>query len=395
MTPEEIASRMDGALGARPDGQWAVLPAETVQNHAAFLARLPDGSLACAWFGGTLEGKSDISAYACLLEEGVDRWAPAARLTEDPDRSEQNPVIFAAPDGGLWLFNTAQPAGNQDESRVYLRPLRREGDRLASGAARDTGLPPGTFIRARPFVRDDGAWVLPLFRCNPRPGIRWTGAFDTAAIGISWDGGQTWQVEEVPDSPGAVHMTPVSLGGEEMAAFYRRRQSDFVHRSESHDGGRSWSAPAPTDVPNNNSSIGVAALPDGVLAMVCNPTSAAQSGARRASLYDELEEQDDRPEAVEGCEPIWGVERAPLALCLSADGGRTFPVRYVVEDSEGTCLSNNSLDGKNKELSYPVILPRADGGLDIAYTLYRRAIRHVRLAPETVADLVQQLAGKE
>ena len=129
--------------------------------------------------------------------------------------------------------------------------------------------------------------------------------------------------------------------------------------------------------------------------MVCNPTSAAQSGARRASLYDELEEQDDRPEAVEGCQPIWGVERAPLALCLSADGGRTFPVRYVVEDSEGTCLSNNSLDGKNKELSYPVILPCADGGLDIAYTLYRRAIRHVRLAPETVADLVQQLAGKE
>lgn len=395
MTPEEIASRMDGALGARPDGQWAILPAETVQNHAAFLARLPDGSLACAWFGGTLEGKSDISAYACLLEEGADRWGAAARLTEDPDRSEQNPVIFAAPDGGLWLFNTAQPAGNQDESRVYLRPLRREGDRLASGAARDTGLPPGTFIRARPFVRDDGAWVLPLFRCNPRPGIRWTGAFDTAAIGISRDGGQTWQVEEVPDSPGAVHMTPVSLGGEEMAAFYRRRQSDFVHRSESHDGGRSWSAPAPTDVPNNNSSIGVAALPEGVLAMVCNPTSAAQSGARRASLYDELEEQDDRPEAVEGCQPIWGVERAPLALCLSADGGRTFPVRYVVEGSEGTCLSNNSLDGKNKELSYPVILPCADGGLDIAYTLYRRAIRHVRLAPETVADLVQQLAGKE
>ena len=74
MTPEEIASRMDGALGARPDGQWAILPAETVQNHAAFLARLPDGSLACAWFGGTLEGKSDISAYACLLEEGADRW---------------------------------------------------------------------------------------------------------------------------------------------------------------------------------------------------------------------------------------------------------------------------------------------------------------------------------
>ncbi|MGI3165011.1 sialidase family protein [Pseudooceanicola sp. 200-1SW] len=395
MTPEEIASRMDGALEPREGGQWAVLPAETVQNHAAFLARLPDGALLCAWFGGTLEGKSDISVYACLLDEGAGRWGPPARLTDDPDRSEQNPVIFTDAAGQVWLCNTAQPAGNQDESRVFIRPLERQGDRLVAGPARDTGLPPGTFIRARPYLRDDGAWVLPLFRCNPRPGIRWTGAFDTAAIGISQDGGQTWQVEEVPHSPGAVHMTPVPLGGDDFAAFYRRRQADFVHRSESRDGGRSWSAPVPTDVPNNNSSIGVAALPGGVLAMVCNPISAAQSQARRASLYDELEEADDRPEAAEGCQPIWGVERAPLALCLSADGGQSFPLRHVIEDSPGTCLSNNSEDGRNKELSYPVILPRSDGGLDIAYTLYRRAIRHVRLTPEAVADLVQQLAGKE
>lgn len=388
MTPEEIAANMTGTLAPREGGSWAILPAETIQNHAAFLTRLPDGALVCAWFGGTLEGKSDISVYASILDEGSTRWGPATRLTADPDRSEQNPVLFAAPDGGLWLFNTAQPAGNQDEARVFMRPVAREGGRLVSGERRDIGLPDGTFIRARPFVRDDGAWVLPLFCCNPREGIRWTGAFDTAAVAVSEDNGGTWAVTDVPESAGCVHMSPVALGESGMAAFYRRRQSDFVHRSESDDGGRSWSRPVPTDVPNNNSSIGVAVLPDGVVAMVCNPISAAQSQSRRASLYDELEEQDDRPEAQEGCQPIWGVERAPLALCLSADGGRTFPVRYVVEDSEGTCLSNNSIDGKNKELSYPVLLPRADGGLDIAYTLYRRAMRHVRLDAATVAGLV-------
>jgi predicted neuraminidase len=175
-----------------------------------------------------------------------------------------------------------------------------------------------------------------------------------------------------------------------MAAFYRRRQADFVHRSTSTDGGRSWSAPEPTDVPNNNSSIGVVTLSNGMVAMVCNPISAAQSESRRASLYDELEENDARPESQEGCQPIWGVERAPLTLCLSADGGRTFPTRYVIEDSTGTCLSNNSTDGRNKELSYPVLLPREDGGLDVAYTLYRRAIRHVRLNASTLARLIEQ-----
>lgn len=392
MTPDEIAARMDGTLVPRTDGQWAVLPADTIQNHAAFLARLPDGALVCAWFGGTLEGKSDVSIHACLLDDGAAQWGPASRLTDDPDRSEQNPVLFAAPEGTLWLFNTAQPAGNQDESRVFMRPVTRSGNRLVTGRGRDIGLPAGTFVRARPFIRDDGAWVLPLFRCNPRPGIRWTGAFDTAAVAVSTDQGTTWAVDDVPGSAGAVHMTPVPLQGAEMAAFYRRRQSDFVHRSHSTDGGRSWSAPEPTDVPNNNSSIGVAPLNDRVLAMVCNPVSAAQSGSRRASLYDELEQDDDRAEAQDGCNPVWGVERAPLALCLSADGGKTFPVRYIVEDSDGTCLSNDSTDGRNRELSYPVLLPRADGGLDIAYTLYRRAIRHVRLNAATVADLVAKTA---
>lgn len=387
MTPDDIATHMTGRLEPRADGLSAILPAQTIQNHAAFLARLPDGSLACAWFGGTLEGKSDISIHVSLLDEGAESWGPAARLTDDAERSEQNPVIFTAPDGQIWLFNTAQPAGNQDESRVFIRPLRREGDRLTSGEKRDIGLPSGTFIRACPFARADGAWVLPLFRCNPRDGIRWTGAFDTAAIAVSRDSGESWSTHDIPASPGAVHMSPVSLGSDEMAAFYRRRQSDFVHRSESHDGGLNWSAPAPTDVPNNNSSIGVTTLTNGLVAMVCNPISAAESQSRRASLYDELEENDDRPEG-EGCQPIWGVERAPLALCLSADGGKSFPTRYIVEDSPGTCLSNNSIDGKNKELSYPVILPRADGGLDIAYTLYRRAIRHVRLDAETVAELI-------
>ncbi|TQS70136.1 glycosyl hydrolase [Rhodobacteraceae bacterium] len=391
MTPEEIAAQMDGRLRPQNDGMRATLPASTIQNHAAFLARLPDGALACAWFGGTLEGKSDISVYASVLEEGSDIWGPAVRLTDDPDRSEQNPVLFVAPDGQTWLFNTAQPAGNQDESRVFIRALSREGDHLVAQEKRDLGLPAGTFIRAAPFIRDDGAWVLPLFRCNPRAGIRWTGAFDTAATAISRDKGASWSVHDVPASQGAVHMSPVALSGRHMAAFYRRRQSDWVHRSTSDDGGRTWSAPTPTDVPNNNSSIGIATLPRATVAMVCNPVSAAQSSARRASLYDELEQVDDRPEAQSGCNPVWGVERAPLTLCLSQDGGARFPVRYVIETSAGTCLSNNSLDGKNKELSYPVIVPRADGGLDIAYTLYRRAIRHVRLDAAVVRDLMGQL----
>ena len=120
-------------------------------------------------------------------------------------------------------------------------------------------------------------------------------------------------------------------------------------------------------------------LADGRLAMVCNPISAATSSDRRASLYDEIEEGDDRPDASGGCSPIWGVPRAPMTLCVSSDGGKTWPLRRIVDDSPGTCLSNNSIDGRNKELSYPYLLEDGAGDIHVAYTYFRRAIKYVRL----------------
>lgn len=386
MGPEEIAAAMTGALAdAGPGRVEAYLPSPMVQNHAAFLARLADGALLCAWFGGTLEGKSDISIHASILPVGAETWGPARRLSHDPARSEQNPVVFAAPDGGLWLFHTAQPAGNQDECRIRMAPLSRDDANptvIAAGEGRLLDLPLGCFVRAPVVVRDDGAWLLPIFRCVQRPGQKWNGSHDVAAVGISQDAGLSWSLDEVPGSIGSVHMSPVPLGDGRLAAFYRRRQADFVHRSESTNGGRTWSVPMATDVPNNNSSIAAIRLSDDRVAMICNPSSAATSSDRRASLYDELGEDDARPDAdpAGGCVPVWGVPRAPVTLCLSTDGGLTFPDRIVIEDGPGTCTSNDSLDGRNKEMSYPWLLEGPDGSLDLAYTYHRRAIKHVRLA---------------
>lgn len=380
MTPEDIAARMNGQLATVADGRIeAFLPSPMVQNHAAFLEHLDDGSIACLWFGGTLEGKSDISIFASTLAAGAERWSADMRLSHDPDRSEQNPVLWRNGDGVLQLFHTAQPSGNQDECLLRARVITVEKGGLSGDAPRDIGLPLGSFIRGRFVRRNDGAWMMPVFRCISRPGQRWNGSHDTAAVAVSTDEGETWSLTEVPGSIGSVHMTIVPLDGDHMVAFYRRRQSDFVARSESLDGGHTWSAPAMTDVPNNNSSINVIRLSDGRLAMVCNPVSAATSSDRRVSLYDEIEEGDDRPDASGGCEPIWGVPRAPLTLCVSTDGGLTWPIRRIVDDSPGTCLSNNSVDGRNKELSYPYLLEGKDGALHVAYTYFRRAIKYVRL----------------
>lgn len=377
MTPETIATGMDGRL--RKTGiarSEALLPSPCVQNHAAFLSATPEG-LQCLWFGGSLEGKSDISIWRSTL--AGDHWGPAERLTDDSERSEQNPVQFCAPDGRRLLLHTAQPGGNQDACVVRMRDI--------GGAPRDVDLPAGTFIRAPILVRKDAAWLMGLFRCVPRPGERWTGADDSAALAISEDAGETWREVDVPGSDGCVHMTLVQTKSDTYAAFFRRRQADFVYRCESRDGGESWSIPVATDVPNNNSSIAVICLADGRLAMACNPTNAAaHPEARRASLYDDLGDGDERANATGGCNPIWGVPRGPLTLCLSDDNGNSFPKRVVIEDGPGTCLSNNSVDGSNFEMSYPSLLQQDDGTLDLAYTYHRRAIKHVRLTPDWLKE---------
>lgn len=388
MSPDEIAKAMSGKLvAAGPDRVEALLPSPMIQNHAAFLHLFADGSLACAWFGGTLEGKSDIAIHASVLLPGAEGWGPAHRLSHDDTRSEQNPVIFAPPDGRLWLFHTSQPAGNQDQCRVRMAALSRDpADPLRlivdEGRFLDD-LPPGCFVRGQVILRRDGAWLLPIFRCMPRPGQKWNGSHDVAAVGISTDGGASWRLEEVPGSTGSVHMSPVAMDDGTIPAFYRRRQADAVHRSLSTDGGFSWSTPQPTDLPNNNASIAAIRIADGRVAVICNLSSAATSQDRRSSLYDELGDDDGRPDAdpTGGCQPVWGVPRAPVAVCLSEDGGMTFPRQILIETGPGTCLSNDSTDGRNTELSYPWLLESPDGCLHIAYTYHRRAIKYVRLSP--------------
>ncbi|MBI1621257.1 sialidase family protein [Aquamicrobium zhengzhouense] len=380
MLPDEIAALMNGQLHEGADQRLeAFLPSPMVQNHAAFLETLDDGSVVCLWFGGTLEGKSDISIYASTLAPGAKAWSTYSQLSDDPDRSEQNPVLWKNGNGVWQLLHTAQPSGNQDECILRARKISFHDGLLSGDEPRVIDLPRGCFIRGRFVRRKDGAWMMPIFRCVSRPGQRWNGSHDTAAVGISHDEGATWTLHEVPGSIGSVHMTIVPMDGDHMVAFYRRRQSDFVHRSESLDGGMTWSEPQPTDVPNNNSSINVIRLKDGRLAMICNPASAATSDARRVSLYDEIEEGDDRPDAIGGCNPIWGVPRAPLTLCVSDDTGISWGTRRIVDTSSGACLSNNSEDGRNQELSYPYILEGKDGELHIAYTYFRRAIKYVRL----------------
>ena len=365
----EIIERMNGKVQTFSNGwQAAILPSPCIQNHAAFLYSDPFGDLRCAWFAGGLEGKSDICIHSSILDKKTGLWQSAQAFTDDPVRSEQNPVLFS-PDGQrTLLFHTAQLGGNQDQCIVRMREVGK--------SPKNTNLPMGSFVRARPILRSDGAWLLPLHHCTHVPGSRWTGRHDYASVAITTDEGHSWRCVDVPNSTGCVHMTLVPLEGDKIIALFRRRQADFVYKTLSEDGGESWQVPTATNIPNNNSSIAAMRLKDGRIALVCNPVNAQMDSSRRFSLYDELG-IDERPEAEGGCQPIWGVARAPLSLFFSAGDGEHFSNEIILWNSTGNCLTNNSEDGLNQELSYPTILQSDTGDLDIAFTLHRRAIAHI------------------
>src|SRR4029453_11454369 len=91
ITPDGTVKRADGA-------DFAYLPAPTVQSHAANLLTLPDGRLGCGWVGGAQEGVPDISIWFAPLEPGSSQWSAPEQLSDDSTRSEQNPILFTAPD---------------------------------------------------------------------------------------------------------------------------------------------------------------------------------------------------------------------------------------------------------------------------------------------------------
>ena len=119
MTPDEIAARMTGRIDAAGPGRAeAFLSSPVVHNHAAFLQWLPDGTLACAWFGGTLEGRSDIFIHLATLAAGRRRLEPGR-----PGLGRSRPL--GAEPGDLPRPRDRRPRP------VPHRPARRAGRRNA------------------------------------------------------------------------------------------------------------------------------------------------------------------------------------------------------------------------------------------------------------------------
>ncbi|KAH7120522.1 glycosyl hydrolase [Dactylonectria macrodidyma] len=367
----------------------AALPSTTIQSHASNLLQLPDKTLLCAWFGGSQEGLPDISIWLSRQEAASNTWSAPQKISSDVNRSCQNPVLFRSPTTGLiWLFHTSQDAGNQDGAVIMARTSSDDGLTWSEPRYPLEGKT-GVFVRQPLVVLPDDTWVLPVFYCRSEPGQRWIGNDDISGVFYSRDEGKTWVENIVPDSVGCVHMqiVPPVEGSSDYVAFFRSRWADNIYCSTSSDG-LNWEPPKPTSLPNPNSGICAARLPSGKIVLVFNRSASSPDLARRQGLYDDITPEDDtRPNqaSVNGKVAIWGTPRKALTVGLSADNGMTWREK-ILEDGDGFCMTNNSKEKTNRELSYPSIL--AEGAtVHVAFTFHRQHIKYVRI--ENVEEWVE------
>ncbi len=303
--------------------------APTLSCHASTIARLDDGRLCTAWFGGTKEGADDVRIWVSVYENGV--WESPREIEGNNGIPHWNPVLYVNDAGELLLF---YKVGKTIHSWCTYVCVSNDGGKsfsypkeLVSGDVGGRGP-----VKNKPIRLSNGTLAAPASIETP---TSWT-----AFVDISEDDGRSWSKHTIPLSVekefkrqlDIIQPTLWESSGGKVHAICRTNRG-YAYRSDSCDFGRSWSEPYITTVPNNNSGLDLARLDNGSLALVSNPI------ARHFG------------------------PRTPLTLSISENNGNTFDKILTLEDTEG-------------EYSYPAIIADKNR-LYITYTYQRKNIAFV------------------
>jgi len=295
--------------------------------HASTIAETKDG-LVAAWFGGTREGAKDVGIW--LARRDGQAWSAPVDVATGAEGDQRlpcwNPVLFQPKDGPLMLFYKVGPSPSRwwgmlktsDDAGKSWSPARR--------------LPEGILgpIKNKPVQLEDGTILC---------GSSTEDAGWRVHMERTTDLGKTWsRTDPLNDGRnlGLIQPGILNLGHGALEILCRSKQGK-IYQSRSDDAGKTWSAPAATDLPNPNSGIDAVTLKDGRSLLVYNHTTTG---------------------------------RSPLNIAVSADGKAWTPA-VVLEDEKG-------------EYSYPAIIQTADGKVHVTYTWKRQRIKHVVLDPAMI-----------
>jgi predicted neuraminidase len=303
-------------------------------KHPASLTELSNGDLYLVYYGGEGEYAIDTGVFGARLKKGDTHWSRPQRIAHDPFRSLGNGVIWEAPDGVVWLFYVVRWGDTWSTSRLQGK-VSRDGAKTWSDSFVVSDIE-GMMVRGRPIVLDNGEYLLPVYHeTGFNPEI--VGPDSTSRFLRFDPKAKMWKPSGIIRSAkGNIQPAVAQLTHDRLIAYCRRgggydsTTDGYIVRSESNDGGKTWSEGRDTSFSNPNAAVDLLKLKSGSLVLIYN---------------DSMN------------------ERTPLTVSLSADGDKTWPYR------------RNLAEGPF-DYAYPYAIQTRDGKIHLVYTSHERTIIH-------------------
>ena len=301
-------------------------------KHPACMTELGNGDLYLVYYGGGGEYAIDTSVFGSRRKNGESTWSHPKAIAHDPFRSVGNGVIWEAPDGLVWLFYVVRYGETWSTSRLQFKISRDHAETWSDASV--LSLDEGDMVRGRPIVCRNGAYLLPIYHeTGNDPEV--VGP-DSTSLFLRFDRAKkTWTKTGAIRSPkGNIQPAVVQLNDRDLVAYCRRGGDynpgtiGYIVRSESHDGGMTWSEGRDSAFPNPNAAVDFLKLQSGRLLLVFNDSMS---------------------------------RRTPLTAALSSDQDRNWPIRRNVREGDG-------------DFGYPTVFQARDGRIHLVFTSEKRSV---------------------
>jgi len=314
----------------------------TRYKHPASFTELANGDLYLAYYGGSGEYATDTAVYGMRLPTGQKHWTRPVVIADTPFRTDGNSVVWQAPDAVVWLFYLTRYGQTWSDSRIKFK-ISRDGANTWSDSDM-LGFEQGTMVRAAPIVLKNGDYLLPIYHetGNDREIV---GA-DTTSLFFRRDAktGEWTETNRVKSRIGNLQPSVVQITEDYLVAYSRRgggyegQEDGWLVRSESRDGGHTWSEGRDSQFPNPNSATDFIKLQNGHLLLVYNDSKR---------------------------------NRMPLTVSISTDNDKTYPYK------------RNVVEKKGDTAAYPFAIQTKDGRIHVLYTSENRSVINHAVFDET------------
>ena len=303
-------------------------------KHPACFTELANGDLYLAYYGGSGEYGEDTWVRGARLPKGSSQWSTPEVIADTPFRSDGNPVVWQDPDGVVWLFYVCRYGPTWSQSRIKFKISHDNAHTWSDSDMLSFDM--GTMVRSRPIVLNNGDYLLGVYHetGNDREMV---GPDTTSFFLRKKKGENEWTPSNhIKSRIGNLQPSPVQITDDYLVSYSRRgggygpQPDGFLVRSESRDGGYTWSEGTDSQFPNPNSAADFIKLKNGHLLLVYNDSDQGR--------------------------------RMPLTVAISTDNDETYPHRRNIVNKPGDSAA------------YPIALQTQDGKIHVIYTSNRRTV---------------------